>query len=123
MSTTRFERLFLASRTFLLSGPEDFRLILGEEIGELPAPGRAAGVWVLHPGPGVVQRISGVDEARAMPGVEHLTLRLRPGVRAGERLGAGQEAGHLFVTGRDRDEVARRLVDAYERIQIEMTAV
>ncbi|MCP4204072.1 MAG: hypothetical protein GY769_19330 [bacterium] len=40
MSTTDLERLFLASRTFLLPGPDDFRLLLGEEGGDLPFPQR-----------------------------------------------------------------------------------
>ena len=40
MRTTSFERLFLASRTFLLPGADDFRLTLGEEVDELPSPQR-----------------------------------------------------------------------------------
>ncbi len=40
MSTTSLERLFLASRTFLRPGADDFRLMLGEEAGELPMPQR-----------------------------------------------------------------------------------
>ncbi len=41
MSTTQLERLFLASRTFLLPGDADFRLLLGENpAAELPFPQR-----------------------------------------------------------------------------------
>ena len=40
MRTTKFERLFLASRTFLLPGADDFRLTLGEEVDGLPSPQR-----------------------------------------------------------------------------------
>lgn len=40
MSVTQLERLFLASRTFLLPGAEDFRLLMGENLGELPFPQR-----------------------------------------------------------------------------------
>lgn len=96
------------------------RLGLGEEIEPLPAARRAAGVWLLHPGGGVVQSVRGAQEARAVPGVERLRLRARPGRRLAERVGAGQEAGHLLVTGRDRDEVAGHLIEAYGKISIEM---
>lgn len=94
------------------------RLGLGER-PELPAAAtRTAGVWIFHPGPGTVAEIAGVDTARALPGVHRLALRLRPGDRVAERVGAGQEAGHVVVTGRDRDQVARRLERAYRAVRI-----
>lgn len=40
MKVTKLERLFLASRTFLLPGPEDFRRLVGDEPTELPFPQR-----------------------------------------------------------------------------------
>ena len=39
MNITRLERLYLASRTFLQPGPEDFRRLLGDEL-TLPFPQR-----------------------------------------------------------------------------------
>ncbi len=81
---------------------------------------RCAGVWVLHPGPGRVVAVRGLAAARAAPGVERVVLRLRPGQRVGERLGAGQEKGHILVTGADREQVAERLTEARRRLVIEV---
>lgn len=96
------------------------RLGLGEDV---PLPERAertAGVWVLHPGKGVVRAVSGLAEARALPGVEEIRLRVKPGSTVAERVGAGQEVGAVVVTGRDRDEVAERLLAAHGRLRIEV---
>ncbi len=96
------------------------RVQLGEQ-PELPAraPGCAA-VWVLHPGPGRVRAVSGVEAARRLPGVERVHLRVGPGDRVGPRLGAGQEVGHVLVRGPDRQETARRLERAQARLRIQM---
>lgn len=96
------------------------RLGLGEQL-ELPRSARrAAGMWLLHPGRGTVQGIRGVEEARAVEGIERVALRARVGQVLGERLGAGQEVGHLLVTGADRDAVAERLTRARELLRIDI---
>lgn len=96
------------------------RLGLGEDVALPERARRAAGVWVLHPGKGVVRAVSGLAEARALPGVEEIRLRVKPGSAVAERVGAGQEVGAVVVTGRDRDEVAERLVAAHGRLRIEI---
>jgi biotin carboxylase len=99
---------------------EWLRLGLGQEPSALPAASRAAGVWLWHPGAGVVAGVGGVEEARAVPGVERLRVRVAAGMEIGERVGSGQEAGHVMVVGRDRDEVAERLELAHGMVGIEM---
>lgn len=96
------------------------RLGLGEDVRLPQRAARAAGVWVLHPGKGVVRAVSGLAEARALPGVEEIRLRVKPGTAVAERVGAGQEVGTVVVTGRDRDEVAERLLAAHGRLRIEI---
>ncbi|HEX9731102.1 MAG TPA: ATP-grasp domain-containing protein [Thermoanaerobaculia bacterium] len=96
------------------------RLGLGEDVSLPARASRAAGVWVLHPGKGVVRSVSGLEQARAVPGVEDVRLRVRPGTTVARRVGAGQEVGAVVVTGRDRDEVAQRLLAAHERLRIEL---
>jgi biotin carboxylase len=81
---------------------------------------RAAGVWLFHPGAGRVARVDGVEAARAVPGVERLRVRVEAGMEVAERIGSGQEAGHVMVKGRDRDEVAERLERAWGMVKIEM---
>ena len=74
----------LCSQVFrLAAGPlED--LLLAHAAGlPLPAPARAsaaAGVMMIPiPRSGVLQRVAGLDEARAVPGIEGVTVSLQPG--------------------------------------------
>ncbi len=98
------------------------RASLGHEVGPLPTAQRVAGVWVLHPGAGIVESVGGADAVRACPGVLRLELRVQPGTAVPERIGAGQDVGHLLVTGADRDQVAARLRTAREQLVIQLVA-
>lgn len=99
------------------------RLELGEDPGPLPArAGLSSGVWLLHPGRGRVERIRGLDEARALPGVVQLSLRVQEGDDVDHRAGTGQEAGHIVVEGPDAGTVANRLRAAVEAFDIELEA-
>jgi biotin carboxylase len=93
------------------------------ELGQTPHLSKAtgcAGIWLLHPGAGLVDRIIGVEAARALAGVERVSLRVEVGDELGERLGTGQEAGHILVNGPDRESVAEVLALAHNLIQIEV---
>jgi biotin carboxylase len=96
------------------------RLQLGEQ-PELPrAATRTAGAWVLHEGAGRVRALPDLDAVRRMPGVELVNVRVSAGSRVGPRLGSGDEIGHLIVVGRNRDEVAERLLAARAALRFEM---
>jgi biotin carboxylase len=79
-----------------------------------------AGMWTLHPGPGMVLRIEGLESARGIEGVREIVLRPQPGDVIAPRVGTGQEIGHIVVEGPDRDAVVRSLDLARERIVITM---
>lgn len=83
-------------------------------------PRRHAGAVLLHPGPGRVRRVAGVEAARAVPGVHRVRVRVRPQDAIAARLGVGQEVGHVIVVGRHREEVADRLGQARRHIEIEL---
>lgn len=91
---------------------------LGEEPSVRAVASRHAAVRVLHPGPGRVLEATGVESARAMPGVEAAVLRVEPGDVVAERLGAGQEVGHLIVVGPDRQTTLARLVAASGSVRV-----
>ncbi len=103
-------------------GFDPWEAFLACELGEVPtvaaAPSGAAGVWLLHPGPGRVTSVEGVAEARALPGVVDLPMRVAPGDDVAPRVGVGQEIGHITVVGRDRDQVAERLVAAHSALRV-----
>jgi hypothetical protein len=77
---------------------------------------------MLHPGPGVVRAVAGLDAARAVPGVRHVALRVGPGSRVPERLGTGQDVGWIEAAGATRDVVASALRRAFHLVRIEMDA-
>jgi biotin carboxylase len=85
-----------------------------------PNADHRAGAWVLHPGPGQVVAIIGLDAARALKGVRRVSLRVDIGDELGERLGVGQEAGHILVHGPDRDSVAETMALAHQLVRIEI---
>ncbi len=96
------------------------RAELGEPLERFGHANRAAGVWLLHPGAGRVEAIAGVEEARALAGIERVKLRVRPGSEVAERIGVGQEVGTILAVGADREEVERRLRAAHALIRIEL---
>lgn len=110
----------------LAYGFDPWQALLGLALGRRPEfPERAretAGVWVLHPGRGRVSLVQGLEQARSLPGVERVQLGIQPGSHVSERIGVGQEVGHIMVRGRDRTEVAERLREARRTLRIELAA-
>ena len=96
------------------------RLELGQEVQFPGAARRVAGVWVLHPGPGRVAAIDGLDEARQAPLVRRIALKVEVGDRIPERQGTGQDVGSIHVEGPDRARVAAALTRARELLRIEL---
>lgn len=90
------------------------------ERGERPslpaAAARAAGVWVLHPGPGTLAGIDGVDAARAVPGVERVRITAEVGDVIEPRVGSGQTIGEVVAVRDDPDACAEALSRAHGAI-------
>jgi biotin carboxylase len=108
----------------LAYGFDSWRALLELALGRrppLPAVARrTAGVQVLHPGRGRVRRVEGLALARELPGVERVQLGIEAGSVVSERIGVGQEVGHILVSGRDRNEVVERLQAARRALHIEL---
>lgn len=97
------------------------RLEIGEALPELPERARrAAGVWMLHPGPGRVVSVRGLAAARRVRGVRKLVCRIRAGREVATRRGTGSDVGWFEVGGPSRDKVAERMEAAHGAIRIEM---
>lgn len=96
------------------------RLELGER-PELPdGAARHAGVWMLHPGEGVVADIRGLTAARRIKGVTKLICRVEPGSVVRPRSSTGVDVGWIEVRGPSRDKVADRLRRAHELVEIRL---
>ncbi len=105
-------------------GFDPWEAVLQVEGGERPAlPQRArqsAAAWILHPGVGVVAHVGDVGAARAMPGVEEAVLRVGVGDAVRERLGSGEEAGHVIGTGATPGEAEARVRAARDVLRVEV---
>lgn len=105
-------------------GFDPWEAFLACERGEVPqAPTfaeRSAGARLLHYGVGVVESVTGVEAARALPGVVRLPLSLEPGSVSKARIGSGVESGYVLATGADRDAVWTTLEGARNAIQVRM---
>ena len=107
----------------LAYGADPWEALLRAALGEpaaFPAPERAAAVRILHPWPGVVRAVEGLDAARSLPGVEAVSVRVRPGDVLGAREGTGQEAGHILVVGDTAGDAEARLEAAAAAVRIEV---
>ncbi len=96
------------------------RLELGGQVEFPPRARRAAGVWVLHPGAGIVESMGDPERVKELPGVRRVVCRVAPGDRVLRREGTGQDVGFIQVQGADRDQVAEYLQRAHAELAIRM---
>lgn len=88
------------------------RQYLGESVGALDAgPVRGAAIRYLTADPGVVDTVSGVDIARAVPGVHEAVVSVAPGARVNELRVNSDRVGHVLATA-DDPYVAGRIAEA-----------
>lgn len=103
-------------------GFDPWEAVLRVECGGRPAlpeaARRAAAVWILHPGAGTVREADGVEAARALPGVEAVALRVKPGDPVRPRTGSGEEVGHVVVTGATAAEAEARVRAARAAVRL-----
>lgn len=96
------------------------RMELGERVSLPSSPARFAGVWVLHPGPGTVAEVAGVDDAAAAAGVVRVRCAIDAGDRVRPRVGSGESVGEIVVEAKDAATCAARLRAARGRIEFRM---
>jgi biotin carboxylase len=82
---------------------------------------RYAGIWFLHPGPGTVVDIQGLDAAAGTSGVTEVKCRVKPGEQLSTRIGTGQSIGHITAEATSRDALARALTRATSQISIKVS--
>ena len=80
--------------------------------------GRAAGVRMIPvPGGGVLEEIRGVEAARAVPGVEEVTILARRGDRLVPWPEGNRYPGFLFARGSRPEEVEASLREAGAKLE------
>lgn len=124
----------LCSRVFqLIAGPLEDVLIAHAAGLPLPAPVRgagadagggagAAGVMMMPiPRSGVLRRVSGLEEARAVPGIEQVTVALSPGEAIRALPEGASYLGFIFAHGPTPEAVERSLRASFGALRFELS--
>ncbi len=97
-----------------------FRVLLDLEL-DLPKQKQAfAAVRMLHPGAGVIAEISGKEAAAEIEGAVKVQLKAKPGQNVKNRLGVGQELGHLIAIGPNAESTRERISQMKAAIEIKL---
>ena len=103
-------------------GFDPWEVLLRLSVGEIPpvaqAPVRYAGVWLIHPGEGVVSRIDGLEQARAIAHVRHASCKLRAGDAVTRRIGSGESKGYVLAEAPSLEACANALKQAVTVIKM-----
>lgn len=116
----------LCSRTlsFVAGSLEELvvRHAVGMEVTSYARSGGAAGVMMIPiPRSGVLKRVTGLEEARAVPGIVEATIALEPGDRIRALPEGASYLGFLFARGETPEGVERALREAHARLRFELS--
>jgi hypothetical protein len=100
------------------------RHALGQDVAGLGREGAAVGVMMIPiPRAGVLQSVSGLDAAQAVPGIEEVVISARIGAEL-VPLPEGQSyLGFIFARGDDPAGVERALRAAHEALAFQVAAM
>lgn len=86
------------------------RQYLGESVGPVPAPVTGAAIRYLTADPGVVEGVTGLEIAQAVPGVQEAVVYVVPGSTVRELRVNEDRIGHVLATAEDA-YLAQRLAE------------
>ncbi|MEZ5421161.1 MAG: hypothetical protein R2708_28010 [Vicinamibacterales bacterium] len=86
-------------------------------VAPVPFPGASGVMMVPIPRPGVLREVSGVEAARAVPGVTAVVVTAKHGQVLEAIPEAASYLGFIFATGAGDSDVLRALGDAHARLQ------
>ena len=93
----------------------------GAPIASLERAGAASGVMMIPiPAAGTLSAVGGVEEARAVPGIEGVELTIRPGKRVVPLPEGSEYLGFIFARGDAPAEVESALREAHRALRIEI---
>ncbi len=98
-------------------------LELGRRFKFPQTPKRTVAAWLLHPGPGRLASVRGIEAAQKMPLIRRVVCRVGEGDLIGPRLGTGQDVGYLEAEGDDPQALVRALHAAHAALVFEFDAL
>lgn len=72
--------------------------------------------------PGIVRRISGVEEARIVPGIKEIFFNVKPGDRVKKPTSNVEKAGHIIALADTLEEAERAVAEAKKIIRIDISS-
>jgi hypothetical protein len=94
------------------------RHAIGEDVSRFERERQASGVMMIPiPRRGLYRRVDGVEEARAVPGVEDIQITAKPDTMLVPLPEGRSYLGFVFARGEDADAVDRALRAAHARLQ------
>ena len=69
--------------------------------------------WIIHPGPGKIKKINGLDEVKKMPEVKEVRIKLKVGDTIGVRESSSEEYGHMIIQAQDH----KKLLNTIKKIK------
>jgi L-amino acid ligase C-terminal domain 2 len=95
------------------------RRALGVKIDTFQREQRAGGVMMIPiPGRGILEKIEGLEAARAVPGIEEIDITIRPGHRVVPLPEGSSYLGFIFARGDDPAEVEAALRASHRLLQL-----
>lgn len=105
-------------------GFDPWQTALDLEMGlEASLPHQAStfsGMWLLHPGQGIVRHVSGKRACRQIAGIREVSCRVEVGDVLAPRQGSGESAGYFIAEGSTRSDVVKALDQARKTLLIEL---
>jgi hypothetical protein len=116
----------LCSKALRLTAPDGslasleevlLRHAIGEDVSGFAREAQASGVMMIPiPGRGVYRRVEGVDEARAVPGVEDIQITAKPDTTLVPLPEGRSYLGFIFARGEEPGAAERALREAHGRL-------
>jgi len=96
---------------------------LGKTPSDLRPAAPASGVMMIPvPGAGIFESVSGVEEARSIPGIADIVITAKPGEKLTPLPEGASYTGFLFAHGESPDFVEKALREAHARLRFDILA-
>lgn len=114
---------FITSKLVPLSTGVDmiqctFSTLFGEQVQYEKTKSIGSAIRFIQGEKGILDAIDGVEEARAMPGVQEVELYKVPGDLVKRPENSTDRVGHVIAVGKDANEAAKNAENALEKIRV-----
>lgn len=74
--------------------------------------------YIIHPGEGRVQQISGIEQIKQLASVKEFKLKVKAGSLVSARQGTGEECGHILLAATAREQLIASIQTVQEKLKI-----